>query len=96
MFDADAQVRQRRHASESNPVLTLGTQRPCMQLRQTTEETEDASEDWFGRAKAKYGLGALLVVAGVALFLLPEPITSTAGIALIAAGALVWLVGRFR
>lgn len=66
-------------------------------LRGRSEErTEDRSGDespgWFGRARAKYGLGAVLVAVGVALFLFPEPITSTAGLVLIAVGALIWLV----
>ena len=60
------------------------------------ERTEADSESWFNRARAKYGLGALLVVAGVALFLFPEPITSTAGLVLIAVGALIGLVSWLR
>lgn len=62
----------------------------------TVERSADESTGWLGRARAKYGLGALLVVAGIALFLFPEPVTSTAGIALIVLGALVWLVARLR
>ncbi|MFP8955376.1 hypothetical protein ACLI4Y_01510 [Natrialbaceae archaeon A-CW3] len=62
----------------------------------SAEPTSDDSGNWFDQAKAKYGLGALLVVAGVALFLFPEPVTSTAGIALIGVGALVWLVSWLR
>lgn len=61
----------------------------------TEARSEDESRSWFGRARAKYGLGALLVVAGIGLFLFPEPATSMAGIALIVLGALVWLVSRF-
>lgn len=45
------------------------------------------------RAKAKYGLGTLLVVAGAGLFLFPEPVTSTAGVVLMAAGIMLWLLG---
>ena len=59
-------------------------------------EASSGSNGWIGRARAKYGLGALLVVAGLALFLFPEPVTSTAGIALIAVGAVVWLAGWLR
>lgn len=62
----------------------------------SAERTEDTSGSWFGRARAKYGLGALLVAAGVVLFVFPEPITSTAGIALIAVGVLIWLAGLLR
>lgn len=58
--------------------------------------TGDGSRGLIGRARAKYGLGALLVVAGVALFLFPEPATSAAGIALIGLGALVWFVSWLR
>lgn len=62
----------------------------------TATRTGDESKGLLGRARAKYGLGALLVVAGVALFLFPEPATSAAGIALIGLGALVWLVSWLR
>lgn len=63
---------------------------------QSEEPTRDESQGWFGRARAEYGLGALLVAAGVALFLFPEPATSAAGIGLIVVGALVWLVSLVR
>lgn len=56
------------------------------------EPTADETGSRFDRARAKYGLGALLVAAGVVLFVFPEPITSSAGLALIAVGALIWLV----
>lgn len=59
----------------------------------SAEPTQDESTSRFGRARAKYGLGALLVAAGVVLFVFPEPITSTAGLALIAVGAIIWLAG---
>lgn len=36
------------------------------------------------------GLISLLLVAGVVLFLIPEPATSTIGIALVALGAVAW------
>lgn len=38
-----------------------------------------------------WGLPALLLAAGVILFLFPEPITSTVGILLVVAGVAVWL-----
>lgn len=59
----------------------------------SAEPTTNESGSWFDRARAKYGLGALLVAAGVVLFVFPEPITSTAGLALIAVGAIIWLAG---
>ena len=62
----------------------------------TEPRSADESRSWFGRARAKYGLGALLVVAGIGLFLFPEPVTSTAGIALIVLGAITWFVGWLR
>lgn len=62
----------------------------------TATRTEDESRGLFGRVRAKYGLGALLVVVGAGLFLFPEPVTSTAGIALIGLGALIWLVSWLR
>lgn len=58
--------------------------------------TEDTSGSRFERARAKYGLGALLVAAGIVLFLFPEPITSTAGLILIVVGALIWLGSWLR
>lgn len=64
--------------------------------RQTGESTEQESTGWFSRARAKYGLGALLVVAGAVLFLFPEPVTSTAGIVMMAIGAIVWVVSWLR
>lgn len=65
-------------------------------LQSRPARTDDHSGSWFGRARAKYGLGALLVVAGAALFLFPEPVTSTIGIGLIGVGAIVWLVSWLR
>ena len=62
--------------------------------RSSTEPAaEDSETSWFSRARAKYGLGTLLLGAGVVLFLFPEPVTSTAGLALIGAGVLLWLLG---
>ncbi len=58
----------------------------------STEPITDGSGSWFDQAKAKYGLGTLLVAAGIVLFLFPEPITSTAGLLLIGAGVLIWIV----
>jgi hypothetical protein len=40
------------------------------------------------------GLIALSMVAGVALILVPEPVTSVVGLALVGAGAVAWLVDR--
>ncbi len=59
----------------------------------SADTTTNDSGSWFDRAKAKYGLGTLLVAAGAVLFLFPEQITSTAGLVLIGAGFLVWLLG---
>lgn len=58
----------------------------------TTEETTDGSKGWFARTRAKYGLGGLLVIVGIILFLIPEPATSGVGIGLIVLGALIFLV----
>lgn len=57
----------------------------------TTERTTDGSTGWFGRTRAKYGLGGLLVIVGIILFLIPEPATSAVGMTLVVIGALVWL-----
>lgn len=61
--------------------------------RSSTESGADHSDSWFGQARAKYGLGTLLIGAGVVLFLFPEPVTSTVGLALIGAGVALWLLG---
>ncbi len=50
----------------------------------------------FDRARAKYGLGALLIATEAVLFFFPEPITSTVGLALIGMRALIWLVSWLR
>ncbi|WP_435181676.1 hypothetical protein [Halorussus sp. AFM4] len=49
------------------------------------EATED--ESWWDE-----GLVTLLLVAGLALFLFPEPATSGLGVALMAVGAALWLL----
>ncbi|RDI72602.1 DUF308 domain-containing protein [Halopelagius longus] len=41
------------------------------------------------------GTAALLILAGVILFVFPEPVTSMAGVVLIVAGILLWGVERF-
>lgn len=64
--------------------------------RSSDEPTTNDSGSLFNRARAKYGLGTLLVVAGAVLFFFPEPITSTVGLALIGVGALIWLVSWLR
>lgn len=84
-------LRQTKEETEDDSTGLLG------RVKGKTEEgTDEASTGRFGRARAKYGLGALLVGAGVVLFLFPEPVTSTAGIALIGVGALIWLVSWLR
>lgn len=65
-------------------------------VRGSEEPTTDDSGSLFDRARAKYGLGVLLVAVGAVLFFFPEPITSTAGLALIGMGALIWLVSWLR
>lgn len=62
----------------------------------TTQRTGRESGSWFSRAKAKYGLGAVLVAIGAVLFVIPEPMTSTAGIGLMVVGGLIWLVSLVR
>lgn len=42
---------------------------------------------------AGLGLGGLLVLVGVVLFVIPEPATSGIGILLVLAGVLAWLLG---
>ncbi|WP_312909705.1 hypothetical protein [Natronosalvus caseinilyticus] len=61
-----------------------------------SETVDDESGSWLSRARAKYGLGTLLVAAGVVLVLFPEPITSTVGMVMVGAGVLLWLAGLVR
>jgi len=63
-----------------------------MSSDRTTDRTTDGSTGWFGRTRAKYRLGGLLVLAGIILFLVPEPATSGLGVTLIVVGAIVRLV----
>ncbi|MFC7044430.1 hypothetical protein ACFQH6_02525 [Halobacteriaceae archaeon GCM10025711] len=42
---------------------------------------------------AGVGLGGLLVIAGIVLFVIPEPVTSGLGVLLVLAGVLAWLLG---
>lgn len=86
LFDRGRASKTEDKASDSGGVLERAR-------RGSTESDADHSDSWFGRARAKYGLGTLLLGAGVVLFLFPEPITSTAGLALIGAGLLLWLLG---
>lgn len=59
----------------------------------TTGTTSDRSlMDRFGSGS----LAAILIIAGVALFLFPEPATSMAGVALVVLGIASWALGRFR
>lgn len=58
------------------------------------EETEAGGR--LSRARQKYGIAPLLIVAGIALFLFPEPATSTAGTLLIAGGVILYIVKRIR
>lgn len=80
-----------RGGSTESPTDDSGSRRDRVRGG-STELTTDSSGSWFDQAKAKYGLGTLLVAAGIVLFLFPEPVTSTAGLLLIGAGALIWVV----
>lgn len=51
------------------------------------ENPSERAESWW-----EGGLATLLLVAGVLLFLFPEPATSGLGVLLILAGAVVWLI----
>lgn len=48
-----------------------------------------ADDGWLGA-----GLATALILAGVLMFLFPEPATSFVGIVLIAAGLAVWVVSE--
>jgi hypothetical protein len=52
-----------------------------------TDTTEDEGDSWWDE-----GLISLLLVAGVVLFVIPEPATSALGILLISVGVVAWLV----
>lgn len=47
----------------------------------------DTDDGWLGG-----GLVTLLLVAGIVLFLFPEPATSALGIFLVIAGAVLWVI----
>jgi len=51
------------------------------------DRTDDDDDSLLGE-----GLAGLLLLAGIALFLFPEPATSGIGILLIATGVAVWLL----
>lgn len=54
--------------------------------RHREEMAEDEDGTWLDE-----GLITLLLVAGVILFLFPEPITTSIGIILLAAGVILWV-----
>ena len=67
--------------------------------RQSTDDPDEGETEAGGRlsrARQKYGLAPLLIVAGIVLFLFPEPATSTAGVLLIAGGVVLYIVNRIR
>lgn len=72
----------RREAIEEGPPPEEETVRP-------TDQRDTGS--WWGE-----GLASLLLIAGVILFFIPEPITSTLGILLLILGAFVWIVDALR
>ncbi|WP_227355413.1 hypothetical protein [Haladaptatus salinisoli] len=53
----------------------------------TSDATEDDGGSWWDE-----GLISLLLIAGVVLFVIPEPATSAFGILLISVGVVAWLV----
>lgn len=62
----------------------------------TTGTTADTASDRSLMDKFGSGsLAAILIIAGIALFLFPEPATSMAGIALIVLGVASWALGKF-
>lgn len=92
-------------ARESTRLFSRGAQSFAMRFTRSKEETDDAttgrradaeSASWFDRAKAKYGLAGLLIALGAVLFVIPEPLTSTAGVALMVIGGVLWLASYFR
>lgn len=56
-----------------------------------TEYDDDTYDDEDDGSWWDVGLIGLLLIAGVALFLFPEPFTSTIGIVLIALGIVAWV-----
>lgn len=55
--------------------------------REGVDSTPAEDDTWM-----ENGVITLLVVAGVVLFVFPEPVTSGLGIVLMAAGAIAWLI----
>lgn len=92
-------LRQSKQQRESESSGLLSSVRGRVQNRTGTESSTaetDQPSGWLGRARAKYGLGALLVGLGIVLVLIPEPATSTAGFIMIAVGAIMWIAGWAR
>jgi ABC-type thiamine transport system substrate-binding protein len=55
----------------------------------------DAGEGVDDDDRSEEALAALFMVTGAALFVLPEPVTSAVGAALVLVGACVFLADRF-
>jgi hypothetical protein len=55
-------------------------------------QASDASRTDEDDSRLDEGLIGLVLVAGVALFLFPEPVTSAVGIGLVAIGAIAWVI----
>lgn len=59
--------------------------------RATDTHSDSSFTDRFGSGE----LAAGLILVGIGLFIFPEPLTSTIGIIMIAAGIISWAAGRF-
>lgn len=59
----------------------------------TTRDTD--SDDGLMDKLASGKMAAALILAGIALFIFPEPATSMVGIALIVLGIASWAAGRY-
>lgn len=60
----------------------------------TSYRREVARGDASAEGGVDDGIIGVVVVAGIALFLFPEPATSVVGLALVVAGVVAWLAGR--
>jgi len=69
-----------------NPDRAVGRGIECMTQRTTSSVRNVLSE-------ITSGPGTMLILLGVVLFVIPEPITSVLGVLAIIAGVVAWVVG---
>ncbi|QLG26016.1 hypothetical protein HUG10_05725 [Halorarum halophilum] len=107
----DDRVDERRSFGWLGRGLSIGYGWPPVSRRRDTDETAPGDERYDAADEAEGGdvvpegedggswwdeaLISILLVAGVVLFIFPEPATSMLGIVLIAVGVVAWLIDAF-